>query len=38
MKNIGLHGSVFEFSVDYGITAVDDILVIHKYLMKKNGI
>ena len=26
------------FSVDYNTTAVDDILDIHKYLMKKNGI
>ena len=33
-----LHGSVFDFSVDYRVTVVDDILDIHKYLMKKNGI
>ena len=25
-KNIGLYGSVFDFSVDYRVTAVDDIL------------
>ena len=24
----------FDFSVDYGVAAVDDILAIHKYLMK----
>ena len=33
-----LYGSVFDFSVDYRVTVVDDILGIHKYLMKKNGI
>ena len=38
MKRTGLYGSVFEFSVDYRVTAVGDILGIHKYLMKKNGI
>ena len=27
-----------DFSVDYSDTAVDDILDIHKYLMKKNDI
>ena len=31
-------GYVFDFSVDYGAIAVDGILDIHKYLMKKNGI
>ena len=30
-KKTGLYGSVFDFSVDYRITAVDDILDIHKY-------
>ena len=29
---------VSNFSVDYNTTTVDDILDIHKYLMKKNGI
>ena len=38
LKNTGLYGSVFEFSVDCRATAVDDILDILKYLMKKNGI
>ena len=38
IKKNGLYGSVFNFSVDYILTAVDDILDIHKYLMKKNGI
>ena len=29
---------VFDFSVDYDAIAVDDILDIHKYLMKKYDI
>ena len=35
MKKTGLYGYVYDFSVDYAI-AVDDILDIHNYLMKKN--
>ena len=35
MKRTGLHGYVYDFSVDYDATAVDDILDIHKYLIKK---
>ena len=35
MKKTGLNGYVYDFSVDYDVIAVDDILVIHKYLMKK---
>ena len=31
-------GYVYDFSVDYDATDVDDILDIHKYLMKKNDI
>ena len=38
MKKSGLYGSVFDFSVDYRVSAVDDVLDIHKYLMKKNSI
>ena len=38
MKKIGLHGYVYNFSVDYDVIAADDILDIHKYLMKKNKI
>ena len=38
MKKTGLYVSVFDFSVDYRVTAVENILHIHKYLMKKNGI
>ena len=38
MKKIGLLGYVYDFSVDYDAIAVDDMLNIHKYLMKKNSI
>ena len=38
MKNTGLNGYDYDFSVDYSAIAVDDILDIHKYLMKKNNI
>ena len=38
MKKTGLNGYVYDFSVDYDIIAVDDILDIHKYLTEKNGI
>ena len=38
VKNNGLYGSVFDFSVDYRTIAVEAIFNIHKYLMKKNGI
>ena len=38
MKNTGLNGYVYDFSVDYSDTAIDDILGIHNYLMKKNNI
>ena len=36
MRKTGWNGYVYDFSVDYNDTAVDDILDIHKYLMKKN--
>ena len=35
MKRSGLHGYVYDFSVDYEAVAVDNIVDIHKYLMKK---
>ena len=38
MKKTGFNGYVYDFSVDYDAVAVDGILDIHKYLMKKNGI
>ena len=36
MKKTGFHEYVYDFSVDYDAIAVNDILDIHKYLMKKN--
>ena len=36
MKDTGLNGYVYDFSVDYDATDVDDIEDIHKCLMKKN--
>ena len=38
MRKTGLNGYVYDFSVDYSDTEVDkvdNILDIHKYLMKK---
>ena len=37
MKTTGFNGYVYDFSVDYDATDVDDILDIQKYLMKKNS-
>ena len=38
MKRTGFTGYVYNFSVDYDATNVDDIKDIHKYLMKKKKI
>ena len=38
MKDTGLNGYVYDFSVDYDATDGDDIKDIHRYLMKKNNI
>ena len=38
MKKTGLNEYVYNFSVDYDAIPVDDILDIHDYLVKKNGI
>ena len=38
MKRTGFSGYVYDFSVDYETTDVNDIKDIHKYLMKKNNI
>ena len=35
MKETRFNGYVYDFSVDYDATDVDDIKGIHKYLMKK---
>ena len=37
-KKTGLNAYVYDFSVDIDAIAVDYILDIHKYLMKKHGI
>ena len=36
MKRTGFAGHVYDFSVDYNVTDVDDMKGINKYLMKKN--
>ena len=36
MKRTGFAGHVYDFSVDYNVTDVDDMKDIHKCLMKKN--
>ena len=38
MKKTGFNSYIFDFSVDYNSTDVDDIKDLHKYLMKKNNI
>ena len=38
MKKTRLNGYVYGFSVDYDAIAVDNILSIHKYLMKNNNV
>ena len=35
MKRTGFTGYVYDFSVDYRATGVDDIKDVHKYLMTK---
>ena len=35
MKKTGFNGYIYDFSVDYDATDIDDIKDIHKYLMKK---
>ena len=38
LKKTRFNGYVYDFSLDYDATDVDDIVDIHKYLMKKNNI
>ena len=38
MKRTGFNKYVYDFSVDYNATDVDDIKETHKYLMKENNI
>ena len=37
MEKTGFNSYIYEFSLDYNSTDVDDIKDIHKYLMKKNN-
>ena len=37
-EKMGLNGYIYDFGADYDAIAVDDILDIHKYLMKKEMI
>ena len=38
MKNTGLNGYVYDFSVDYDAIPNYGILDIHKYLIKQNNV
>ena len=38
MKKTGFNRYVYDFSVDYNVTDVDDIKNIHNYLMKNKDI
>ena len=39
IKKTGFNGYDYDFSVDYNnVVTVDDIKVIHNYLMKKNNL
>ena len=38
MKKKGFNDYIYNFSTDYMAFATSDILDIHKYLMKNNGI
>ena len=38
MKRTRLNGYVYDFSVDYNAIAVDDIVGIRNYLMKRNNL
>ena len=35
MRKTGFNGYVYDFTIDYDATDVDDILDIHKYSLKK---
>ena len=38
MKKTGSNGYIYNFNVEYDAIAADNILEIHNYLMKKNGL
>ena len=37
MKKTGFYGYVYDFIVDYDAIAADDMLDIHKHLMRKHN-
>ena len=37
-EEVSLKGNVYDFSIDYGSIAADDIVDIYKYLIQKNDI
>ena len=37
IKKTGLYGTIYDFSVNYGAISVDNILSIHKYLIKNTA-
>ena len=37
MKKTGFNGCIYDFSVDYDATDIDDVKDIHKYLIRKNN-
>ena len=38
LKTTGFNDDIYDFRADYDAMAADDILDIHKYLMKKKNI
>ena len=38
MRKTGFNGYIYDFSVDFDATDIDDIKDIHKYLIKKDDI
>ena len=38
MKKTSFNGYVYDFSIDYNVTDVDDIKDIHRYLMTKSNL
>ena len=38
MKKAGINGLVYKFSVDYNVIDTNNIINVHKYLIKKHDI
>ena len=38
IRKTGFNGYIYDFSTDYNVIATSDIIEIHKYLIKNNGI